>query len=285
MKKGLGFVFLFAAVLFAVRAAAVCDPAMLDACYNNFPLSSSLGFGAAEICDVCYQCGAADGVCPEDFSDTNIPPNTANCTSCNDPDCNATIYGYVYRLRTDSLLVAVGGALVKSVPTNPHMVSWENTTTTDAAGYYTLQVPAGRLVVSASAIGLDTQVQEVILRSHQTKEVKFFLPNASCDENCTNYFDRCNRECEGINGCHYVDYANGYSLIADLCHERRFGDSVVINQTGNETTTTVCCKGDHTAVEKTPTLTVGGKMNNLITIEIPALYQGRPIRLVLAEWT
>lgn len=286
MKKGLGIIFFAcAAVLFlALGVQAICDPSMKDICYNNFPLSSALGFGAAEICGTCYPCGADDGVCPEDFQDITTGFIT-NCSSCNDPDCSAIIEGNVYRVPVSTILIPLENAVVKAVPTNPHLNTWEPTTKTNVTGGYSLIIPSGRVIVSASFIGLDTEVKEITVRSRTKTNLSFFLPNASCDENCTNYYGRCNRDCQEINGCAYADYQDGYSRIADLCHERKFDDWVVLNQTGNETTTAHCCRGAEVVVEKTPPLRISGKMKNLITSSIPVLLpNGMPGMIMIAVW-
>jgi hypothetical protein len=284
MKKRLGIALLlgfFALLYVGVSQSMQCLPSDKDACYNNFPLSSLDGFGAAEICGTCYRCGDMDGVCPEDFA--NESNAVGNCGSCNDIDCNVTISGKVYMVES---MIPLEGALVKAVATNPHLNSWNWTTHTLADGSYKLYPPSGRIILSASKAGYDTEINEITLTSRQLWTMDFYLPNASCSNNCTNYYNRCNKDCEGMNGCHYADYdpLAGYSRIAELCHERRLGETVTLNQSWNETFNAVCCRGDEQYAEKTPPLNIGGKMKNLVTTEIPALYNGKPVQLVVAVW-
>jgi hypothetical protein len=291
MKKGLEIIFLgvFMVLLmpfFVASEACSHDPLIMkDACYNNFPISSDTGFGAAEICTTCYKCGVQDGVCLEDFA-TAGSFYRGNCSECNDPDCSATLSGYVYRRETYSGAnrEPVAGALVKAVPTNPHFLFWENMTTTDTFGHYTLTIPSGRIVVSASKVGLDTEIVEIMSTSRDEITHDFFLPNASCDENCTNYFGRCNKDCQGINGCNYADWDGSESRIAELCHEHKYGDFVIINYEQEQTTNAVCCKGSDQFVTRSPRFFVSGKMKDLITSEIPALYGSVPVRVVIAVW-
>jgi hypothetical protein len=290
MKKGFEIVFLgcMLGILFffpGLVRATPCDAGMLDACYNNFPLDSNQGFGAAEICSNCYKCGVQDGVCPEDFEGPNGGLR-GNCAECNDPDCFATLSGHVYRKETfrNGFNEPVGGALVKVVPTNPHFLFWENMTTTLNDGSFTLTIPSGNVIVSASKIGLDTEIIDLTSTSRDEVRQDFFLPNASCDENCTNYFGRCNKDCQGINNCLYSDWDGSYSRIAELCHEHKYGDFVVINYELEETTNAVCCKGADQFVTRSPRFFVSGKMKDLVTSEIPALYGSIPVRVVIAVW-
>jgi hypothetical protein len=140
--------------------------------------------------------------------------------------------------------------------------------------------------VSAGIIGLDTEINNTIMYSRQDKEINFSLPNASCDENCTNYFGRCNKDCQGVNGCYYNGWnpITGYSEVAQLCHERRFGETVIIEEGDNYTTSTVCCNGANNITEYRPQVAVTGSMKNLITTSVNALYNGIPVTITVATW-
>ncbi|MBU1975448.1 MAG: carboxypeptidase-like regulatory domain-containing protein [Nanoarchaeota archaeon] len=293
MKKGrevIGFIFLVIAIIgitsyFAISAP--CDPENdLDLCYNQFLLSSDAGFGAAEICGECYKCGAADGVCPELFKN-GTEPEIGNCSRCNDPDCNATIYGFVYEasdICPPGICGGIDRAKVTVVPQNPTVPSAE--TITEPDGSYILEgVPTGWVAISASKIGYDTYINETILTAGDNTEFDFYLPNASCDENCADYFGRCNMDCEGINGCEFnTDPATGFPGIDILCHQRRFGESVIYEQTDTDTTVVECCRGDGSSVESRPPAQPRGEMPNLLQTEIPVIYNGRAAVLVIAVW-
>ncbi|MFH1916651.1 MAG: hypothetical protein ABIJ21_05270 [Nanoarchaeota archaeon] len=287
MKKRVGaIIFLILAVLalpFIFARGGICDPSddgQKVVCDGGiFGIDSTIGLGAAEICSECYVCGDADGVCPEDFK--NESNNyVANCSGCNDPDCYAIINGVVRK--RDPPNDFIEGAQVKAVPHNPHIP--EVVTFTNETGEYELNVSNGPQSVSAAKIGLDTEINDTIVYTRQFIEMNFFLPNASCDENCSNYFGRCNKDCQGINGCEYEDWDGSYSEIAQVCHERRLGENIVMNQTGNYSTNVMCCDGSVTSIEYRPQALVEGKMKNLITTSTNALYNGMPVTITIATW-
>jgi hypothetical protein len=258
-----------------------------EVCFHTFSISSSDGFGAAEVCGDCYVCGDSDGVCPEDFMNATLPNAVGDCSGCNDADCHANISGHVYKrdmLNLYGHLVPVVHAQVKSVPQNPLVP--ENVVLTDDDGFYDLGVPNGNLIVSAASIGLDTEINETTMYSRDDKIMDFFLPNASCDENCTNYFGRCNKDCQGVNNCNYADWdeSKRFSEVAWLCHERRFGETVVVSEGEDYANSTVCCDGSVHIIEFRPQVAVGGDMKNLITTSTNALYNGIPVTITVATW-
>ena len=69
MKK-IFLLFLIASLVPFTTSALLCTALTPSVCPGN--TIYNLGFGAVELCDNCYVCGAADGVCPDDFSDGTI---------------------------------------------------------------------------------------------------------------------------------------------------------------------------------------------------------------------
>lgn len=295
MRNGFEVRFLAYALLAAVfligsgafTTAVPCDlDTLLDPCWNTFPISSADGYGAAEICGDCYICGMPDGVCPEEFRNSTGEETIGNCSNCNDPDCNITMEGFVYE--ADAAVPEdnpISNARVSAVGQNPNIPLVE--TTTDNTGFYHLEVPtSGRLSLSASSIGLDTHVIERSILSKNIVEQDFHLPNASCDQNCADYFGRCNKACQGLNGCDYVDWnpTTGTSEIADACHQRRLGDRVEIGGDLETTDLVVCCDGSEQYTQYTPESSVEGKMSNLMDTAVPVLYNGVPVIMHIATW-
>jgi len=302
MKKGFeAFIIIFLVLLavFSLEAYArstQCntDPVNGDrsVCYNgNFPISSATGNGAAEICGNCYVCGDADGVCPEDFKQiVEISPGykLANCSGCNDPDCFATVRGYVHdyeELVSNNRLTPVPYAQVKGVAHNYLIPEVVKQTTAD--GYYEITVPNGKVILSASKIGYDSQLYDIYtFYQRQEYTINFFLPNATCHEDCTDYFNRCNKDCQGVKNCMYADWDPVllHSDVADLCHQRTLGSKIVLNSSENFTTSTVCCRGDTNITSYTPQYLLTGPMKNLVTYDVPAIYHGMPARVIIATW-
>ncbi|MFH1400406.1 MAG: carboxypeptidase-like regulatory domain-containing protein [Nanoarchaeota archaeon] len=267
-------------------AYQLSDP--LNACSPSVALNSNDGpgllddgYGAVEVCGLCYVCGDADGVCPEEFKDAS--GNIANCSACADPDCQANIFGYVRAL--DGAHDPIPLATVKAVPNNPLIpeVSAQTLATgMPGIGWYNLSVTTGTYVVSASKIGFDTEIKEgIILTTAQQLQVDFLLPNGTCHEDCSDYFGRCNAACEGIKGCSYDrDY------YGDLCDGRRLDEWVEVKNesSGNSSFSIQCCIGDVTITEYRPPYSLKGNMKDLITTCRPVTYGFLPVRVCVATW-
>ncbi|MFH1073412.1 MAG: hypothetical protein V1743_08345 [Nanoarchaeota archaeon] len=299
MKKGFeAFIIIFLVLLavFSLESYArdnQCSDDLVTGdravCYNgNFIIDSTLGFGAAEICGSCYVCGDADGVCPEDFKEIGIPDKIANCSGCNDPDCFMNVSGHVYdyeEFASYSRLTPISYAQVKGVAHNyliPEVVGQA-----DVNGYYEITIPNGKVTLSASQLGYDTQLYDnYTFYQRQTIDIDFFLPNATCHADCTDYFNRCNKDCQGIKGCRYADWdpLAQHSNISELCHQRTLTSTIVLNSSENYTTSTVCCRGDVNLTSYTPQYLLTGTMKNLVTYNLPGIYNGMPVQVIVATW-
>lgn len=85
MNKILFILFLFVASFQIALAGGICDDSTL-VCgqqiissdpLTEIPLPQEGGYGAVELCETCFVCGAADGICPEDYSTGQIETRAA----------------------------------------------------------------------------------------------------------------------------------------------------------------------------------------------------------------
>lgn len=85
------------------------------------------GFGAVELCQVCFQCGVSDGICPESYSDgideTNSLKTIVNMRVSR-PLWNSEIYSVAFR--TGNLACQEIGGDCLSVERSTDGVSWTN---------------------------------------------------------------------------------------------------------------------------------------------------------------
>ena len=68
---------MFALIPVNIYALNMCTISTQNVCGQ--PIQNQ-GHGAVELCDNCYVCGAADGICPDDFSDGTILPQSDDRT-------------------------------------------------------------------------------------------------------------------------------------------------------------------------------------------------------------
>jgi hypothetical protein len=258
-------------------------PGVVEGTYYHVGDTTATGLhiGAAEICGDCYVCGDADGVCPEDF-ESATPPNTkGDCSGCNDPDCSARITGNVYALGNGvPPFIPLQGAIVRAVPANPNLPEYYSEPT-DYYGHYEINfLPAGWFEVAASLIGYDTEIKNITVKVREVGNVNFTLPNGTCHEDCTDSFARC-ADCQGVKGCNYVD-----DTVKALCMNRKIGDIIPYGppDSSDNVKNVVCCNGNVTTEEYRPNTGATGCMDNLVTIQVPAILDGQPVVVNIAVW-
>lgn len=240
---------------------------------NNLFLGNP-DYDAVELCGLCYVCGEADGVCPEDFGNTT---NTAKCIDSPDPDCPANVEGYVRELLTDNEIV---NAKVSIIPPASSTTLHPVVVFTDTEGYYRVtNVTSGRWIFRAEKPGYDTEVKNFILEKGGTNIVNFLLPEGTCNQDCTNSFGRCSAECAGVNGCVYDN-----PTVQNLCDDRSPGSFVITNTSGEFITKVGCCRGQPVIKEFRPKARVYGDMENLVTRSVVLTLNGEPVTIHFSIW-
>jgi hypothetical protein len=203
---------------------------------------SALGTGAVDICNVCYPCGADDGVCPEDFYADGS--GRGSCRFCQDPDCLVTIDGNV----EDSEGFGVEGASIIALY-EPDIK--ETVGVTDGVGYYTADVRSGYIKLYVSFEDFDSRIIDVDIprETGVVATVNFAGANAiepgSCDASCTdNFGNRCKASCNGINGCAFdvIDGPSGQVSASLLCDDKIVGSRAFLP--GSDTEYVLCCQGN-----------------------------------------
>jgi hypothetical protein len=98
----------------------------------------------------------------------------------------------------------------------------------------------------------DADVKTVTIRNNTQGiiEKNFTLISGSCNQDCTDSFNRCNPECEGFidengNECSFYSYAPDYpvELVMEKCAYKMKGTTVVLNVTEDEYVVVECCEG------------------------------------------
>lgn len=233
-------------------------------------------FDAVEICGLCYACDwdVSDGVCPEDYSNGT---KRASCTDHPDIDCHSRLSGVVRSLVDGR---AIYNAKVTAVP--PPGSSYDPFVSyTDEYGNYFIEyIPSGRWVFRAEKSGYDTEIVEEIIEYGGTNILDFYLPEGSCNSDCTNSFGRCSADCDGINGCQYSS-----PLIMELCDDQIPGTEVIISESGEIVTKAVCCNGNVELREYRPKSVVHGDMEELVLRETVAKLGTDIVIVKIAVWS
>lgn len=227
----------------AVTAVACADlPDFQNLVCGGTP-DSKLGAGAVDICNVCYPCGAADGVCPEDFY--TAASGQGSCRFCPDPDCLVTIDGAVEDIFGEPVVNANVVALYE--PDIKEVIA-----ITDASGYYQGEVRTGYIKLYVDFEDFDSKIVTVdVSRSSNgvVETVDFLGGNAiepgSCRASCTdNFGDRCKASCDGINGCGFnvVTGPSGQVNVGLLCDDKLVGSRAFLP--GSDTDYVLCCQGN-----------------------------------------
>ncbi len=235
---GVRFTILLAVLFLLALATVSAESCAQMTGYNSLVCGgspdSSLGVGAVDICNVCYPCGAADGVCPEDFyTDAS---GRGSCRFCPDPDCMVLIDGTV----EDTTNSGVEGANIIALY-EPDIK--ETVGITNINGYYTATVRTGYIKLYVSYQDFDSRILNVdIIREHNSGVVKTVdftgvaaIEPGSCSATCTdNFGTRCKASCDGINGCQFNNHT-----VSTLCDDKIAGSRVFLTEDSYIT----CCQG------------------------------------------
>ncbi|MFW5977112.1 MAG: hypothetical protein ACOCQQ_01215 [Candidatus Nanoarchaeia archaeon] len=205
---------------------------------------SDFGLGAVDICDECYVCGAADGVCPEDFYDS-AQSKRGSCASCPDPDCQAKLTIHVENEYGEEL----GGvhSLVDYVDGDltPFSDITDATGVVNSAQLY--NVVSGDATVSISLEGYVSQQKTIqINRTNQTQHVYFTnFSQADCTSNCTREGSNlCDATCQGEAGCQFPSNDNyTLNITKTACNLNQHGESIYLGQLGQDVFYVECCSG------------------------------------------
>jgi hypothetical protein len=299
MKKGymwlfVSIVILAACAMFSVAATYNCYDGTSDTpCVCGYKPNSLLGYGQVILNgtpQVIISCdNVGDTYCPEDFQDASTGL-IGNCSNCPDPDCIATVQGMVKDL---------AGKPVEKATITGHPIKWvesanldRNTSTTSNGLYSSDAFITGKYYFSASKDAYDTQLIEATVVRGSTTSLNFSLQNGTCHEDCTNSYNRCNKECDGVtfdNGtkqCKFYD-----ENVKKLCDTKTKGTVVYLGPgTGNAGIFITCC-GDGTDESYMPYEKYYSKasvdsnnLKNLVKTEKIAKYNGIPVRIIIAYW-
>jgi hypothetical protein len=301
MKKGyvvlmLSLLIIVVSVAGIVYAVPCTDGDSPTGCVCGRSPNTALGYGQVIIGGAtpsiisCNNIG--DGVCPEDFSDAFGV--SANCNNCPDPDCtvrDSLGVGYVWGYVNDS-----NNKRIENVIITGHAIKWNNSasleksTPTDSYGRYESNAfLSGKYFFSASKKGYDTQLLEATIVRGQITRLDFKLENGTCHPDCTNSYNRCNPDCDGVTfsgsdtKCSFFDAA-----VKGNCTNRLKGTNVTLGKyNATHTYEVVCC-------ENAPTIERHVKPNSdVISPWIKDLSKGGkiarlneyPVTVVVSYWT
>lgn len=275
-----------------------CEPSTTLVCGNT--MSSISGYGAVEICGNCYECGIADGVCPEDFySQTNNLQ--ASCANCPDPDCTASIYGHV----TDS---TTGGDAIDAV-IYAQYPSWLGGQTEIASAnldgnYNASGILTGTTTFYAKLYKPDnsifSDIQTKTLHRGDATEINFSVKPAECQPDCTRgQISVCDESCNGINGCSFPAIAPYTSNeVATMMNGANTNPAERVNILEEKNATAItftyllaCTDGPHEEIRQNRTITLVNSTGNnegvedLATYVQRVLYNGELVSLTAHVYT
>lgn len=247
---------------------------------------SGSGLGAVDVCNICYPCGAADGVCPEDFYTSG--DGQGSCRFCPDPDCLVTINGTVEDVYGNPVFNASITVLYE-----PDIKETLGQTNPD--GTYQVQVRTGFIKIYVAFEDYDSRIIDVDIKRSTTpiaKTINFIGGDAiepgSCSASCTdNFGNRCKASCAGINGCSYESFQ-----IATLCDDKIIGSRVFLP--GSDTDYVLCCQGtniystNNERISTSPTFTGqlrdGTLADELVTFTQRTRSAGERVTIQVAVW-
>jgi hypothetical protein len=301
MKKGHSIILalLMAVIVLlssSIVSAYVCtDGVSPTECVCGHTPNSALGYGqviiGASTVISCNHNNDGDGICPEDFIDASTGI-VANCNNCPDPDCTATVYGYV----KDSTGKPIEKVLIKGSP-----VKWNASANLDRSapltntlGVYTYSgFITGKYYFSASKDSYDTGMIEANITRGKTISLNFTLNNGTCHDDCTNSYNRCNKKCNGMtfgDGVTSTSCSFYNSTIAELCDNRMIGTEVFV-RTINATTSEFvkCCEESpkpkyYTQFNVSNSGSENGNIKNLVKNEKIAKRDSVLTRVIVVTW-
>lgn len=277
-------------LVISIASASTCDQLNKDVC-GTTP-NSAIGYGAVDICNTCYPCGADDGVCPEDFYST-VTNMKGSCRNCPDVDCTATVNGYVKSVEGNP----IPGAIIFVT----HAHGQVEIGTTDTNGYYsTNRAIAGIVKFHASYSDYDTEIVTAeIKRGSTDNQVNITVSPGACNSDCTDVFGTvCKASCQDNNGCLFTDgrFYGGVQIntfytpleISSRCDGYAPGTRLPVYQNTTHIVYAECCTGG-TVAEERPTLRPLEEgdnecIDNLGTHIVKAKYRGQTVRVVVKAW-
>lgn len=239
-------------ILFSASSAL----ALVGSCnnQNNFETlvcggtpNSVSGFGAVEICGNCYPCGQADGICPEDFYST-VTQMQGNCRLCPDPDCPATIKGYVF----EKGIEVPNAEIITTYNGQGAIEEVDKINKTNTSGQYTGSIPAGKhkMFIQFGSFKSPTQIVEI--NRGENKEINFTINRGSCNADCTiGSTGLCSANCNNQEGCVFpenttIDSSLTSEFIASKCDSLEGGTSILnLGEFNNEVHRITCCTGPY----------------------------------------
>lgn len=243
---------------------------------------SVTGFGAVDVCGTCFPCGVSDGVCPEDFYST-VTQTQGSCRLCPDPDCPATISGYVFEKGNP----VPNTQVVTVYNTNNQIGSRVIIDTTDVSGFYTGTIPAGFHTLFTQYGDFQSPNQELNIKRGENVEFNFSINRGSCNADCTlGSTGICSANCNGVAGCAFPSDATlGFTsnLTAQRCDGLKEGYSQVNLGIVNDVTYRLsCCTGAFSSsvvVKQEITTANPQKFKNSATWNTPVTYFDEPVKL------
>lgn len=246
---------------------------------------SVTGFGAVEVCGDCYPCGVADGVCPEDFYST-VTRMQASCRLCPDPDCTATLEGYVF----EQGLPVPNTDVIAVYNTNNKIGARVKIATSDVNGYYSGTIPAGQHSLFTAYANFQGPTTTKEINRGELAELNFTINRGSCNPDCTiGNTGVCSAICNGVEGCEFpANTTLGFSsdYIAQRCDGLDAQESVAyLGVIGDDTYRFTCCKGPYNntktiKVESKPVKTKAFKTS--ATWKTPTTLADEPVILNIA---
>jgi hypothetical protein len=274
-------------ILTLVASLALAQPCALRSDYDQLVCGRSpdsvSGFGAVDICNNCFPCGVPDGVCPEDFYSTTTN-RQGNCRLCPDPDCEATIEGYVF----EQGYPVQNTEIITLYNTEDALGARVSLGKTNTDGYYIQTIPAGLHTVFTQFGTYQGPSKQVVMQRGEVTEVNFTINRGACNPDCTiGTTGVCSASCHGKEGCLFpanVTLGITGEYIANRCDGlEAAGSKVNLGVIDGETHRFSCCQGPYTSTTPIkPQITEGtatNKFSNSATWNIPVTYYNEPVTL------
>ncbi len=244
---------------------------------------SVTGFGAVEICGNCYPCGVNDSVCPEDFYST-VTQTQGNCRLCPDPDCPATLSGYVF----EKGLPVPNTDIVAVYNSDNNIGTRTIIGKTNQTGEYSGTIPSGFHTLFTQFGTFQGPNEELEISRGQHIQYNFTINRGTCNSDCTvGTTGLCSAGCNNIEGCVFPNNISlGFSsdLIASRCDGLDgTGDdksTIKLGVIGDYTYRFTCCTGSFTsnkAVELVPAPANPKTIKNSASWRTPVTWNDEPV--------
>ena len=229
-------------------------------------------------CNVTTDCIDGNGNCQigsEDTIDLCIDGLDNDCDGLIDafePECTGVVWGFVY----DKNMVPLPDALVKGSPLGPSAI-FESMNTTNILGRYNIQNAfIGSYNFIGRKEGFDDNVTALTINPGSTQQVDFVLRNGSCHADCTDYYDNCNWDCEGLT----FGAGEDCTFITTLCEGKPAGFKIrYYNATTGLNHEYTCCEGPERSYPRIRA-TVTGQPKNVYDMVLTVKGQGKETEIV-----